>query len=248
VSVRQKLIASVRAYLARRGIVLGRIPLSNRLDHALVRVLSTHHVDYVLDVGAHTGEFARFLRRQCGWTGPICSFEPVHSNFVELTRAMEHDDAWHGYEMALGPKVQDAVIRHFPRASYLDSLLPASEYGRHRFPALDSPFSSEQVVVQRLDEVIDDLLTLARGEAVFLKIDAQGFDLDILRGATECLHRIVAIQLELAAVQVYEKVPRLGIAIEEVMELGYDPIGFYPVFRDEELRVGEFDGLFVRAS
>jgi FkbM family methyltransferase len=202
----------------------------------------------VLDVGAHTGEFARFLRRQCGWNGPICSFEPVHANYVELTRAMGGDGAWHGCEMALGGTPRTAVMRHFPDASNLDSLLPATEYGRRRFPILGSQFTEERVAVQRLDAIIEDVLTFARGDAMLLKIDAQGFDLDILRGATACLDRIVSVQLELPALAVYEGAPALGDAIEEVRSLGFDPVGFYPVFRDHELPVAEFDGLFVRAA
>jgi Methyltransferase FkbM domain len=102
--------------------------------------------------------------------------------------------------------------------------------------------------VQRLDTVIEDVLDIAPGAALFLKIDAQGFDLDVLRGTAKCMDRIVLLQLELSARAVYELPPALGDAINEVMTLGFDPIGFFPVVRGEGFRVIEFDGLFRRTS
>jgi FkbM family methyltransferase len=247
VNIRDKLVASTRSLLARRGIVLGRVPLGNRLDHALIRVLSTCRIDSVLDAGANKGQFARFLRDRCAWKGPISSFEPVHSNFVALSRAMDHDRAWQGFEMALGSESGRTVIRHLPDASHFDSLLPATEYGRHRFPALTSHFLEEPVTVQRLDAVIDNVVAPGSGKAMLLKVDAQGFDLEVLHGATDCLNRIASVQLELSALAAYEGTPTLGAAIEEVMALGFDPIGFFPVARDQGLRVVEFDGLFIRS-
>ena len=248
VSIRDWFAGALRARLARRGIVIGRTAATNRLDHALVRVLSERNVDYVLDVGAHTGEFARLIRDQCGWEGPICSFEPVHSSFVQLERAMKHDPKWHGHAIALGSASATATMRHFPARSDLDSLLPSNEYSRYRYGALTSTFSQEPVTVQRLDAIIDKGLLFAPSDALLLKTDTQGFDLEVVRGASNCLDRIVSIQIELPSIAIYENLPPLGIAIDEIMELGFYPVGFFPISRDRGLRVVEFDGLFVRAT
>jgi FkbM family methyltransferase len=247
VSLRDGFVRVLRSRLARHGIVIGRMPSTNRLDHALVRVLSERKVDHVLDVGAHTGGFGRVLRDLCGWRGPICSFEPVHSSFVELERAMEHDPTWHGHEMALGSAPATAVMRHFPAHSIFDSLLPASAYGRRRFAELASTSTEEPVTVQRLDAVIDEVLLFGPNERLLLKTDTQGFDLEVVRGASNCLDRIVAIQIELPAIAIYDGLPPLGVAIDEIMGLGFYPVGFFPITRDRTLRVVEFDGLFVRA-
>jgi hypothetical protein len=127
-------------------------------------------------------------------------------------------------------------------------MLASSEYGRSRFPELASEFREELITVQRLDAVIDELLPPMTGQALFLKVDAQGVDLEVLRGATKCLHRIVSVQLELPVLAIYEGPPTFGAAIEEVMELGFDPVGFFAVARDQNLRVVEFDALFVRSA
>ena len=102
--------------------------------------------------GGKQGPVPRFLRDRCAWKGPIASFEPVHSTFVELTRAMDHDRSWQGFDRAWGPRPTRAEIRHYPDASVFDSLLPATEYqGSHRFPVLTSQFLEEPITVQRLD-------------------------------------------------------------------------------------------------
>jgi len=93
--------------------------------------------------------------------------------------------------------------------------------------------------------VIDSSVT-SSAQAILLKVDAQGSDLEVLRGARGCLHRIAAVLLELSAIAVYQGLPSLGTAIQEVMNLGFDPVGFFPVSRDPDFRVVEFDSLFVR--
>jgi FkbM family methyltransferase len=246
VTIRDRLLAAVRPRLARHGIALGKAPMFNRLDHALMRVLQGYDIDCVLDVGAHRGESVRFLRRMCGWKGPIVSFEPVHSDFVELVRAMEHDHAWRGIETALGATGGTATIRHFPKGSQFDSLLPLSDLGQRFFPVIASDIEHEPVVVQRLDAVIDDAPEVLPGDAALLKIDAQGSDLDILRGATKCMDRVASLQIELPVLAIYEGLPTLGSAIDEVTAYGFDLVGLFPIARDDDLRVLEFDGLFVR--
>ena len=242
---RERLKAAARSALARKGIVLGKVPLPNRLDHALVRVISAYEIDCVLDVGANRGQFARFLREACAWKGPIHSFEPVHSTFIELCLAMNDDPAWRGFEMALGSKSGTTKIHHFPDLPWMDSVLPPSEYGRRRIGGLDSRPDEEVVALERLDSVIDTSLP-SSARAILLKVDAQGSDLEVLRGAKGCLPRISAVLLELSAIAVYEGLPPLGVSIQEVMSLGFDPVGFFPVARDPDLRVVEFDSLFVR--
>jgi FkbM family methyltransferase len=157
---------------------------------------------------------------------------------------MEDDDAWRGFEIALGSRSGTRVMRHYPHASSFDTLLSPSDYGRRRFPTLASPCCEVPVTMQRLDAVVDDAVEPGTGRSILLKVDTQGFDLEVLRGAERCLHRIAALQLELPALPIYEGLPTFGVTIEEIMTLGFDPIGFFPESRTENLRVVEFNALF----
>jgi hypothetical protein len=50
----------------------------------------------------------------------------------------------------------------------------------------------EHVQVRRLDEVFSEIVKGLDNPRVYLKIDTQGWDLEVLAGATACLDHIVA--------------------------------------------------------
>ena len=48
----------------------------------------------VFDVGANEGQYRNFLRRRCGYTGEILSFEPAQKAFAVLQNRAAGDPAW----------------------------------------------------------------------------------------------------------------------------------------------------------
>ena len=75
------------------GLHVGRYPPVDSLAYHLKTLLRELEIDCVLDVGAHHGEFAGFLR-DLDYTGQIISFEPVRSSFEALARARASDRSW----------------------------------------------------------------------------------------------------------------------------------------------------------
>src|SRR5258708_32934913 len=70
----------------------------------LVRMLSTHGVNTVLDIGANTGQYAKNLR-DAGFEGKIVSFEPLLEAHSQLCRAARNDPLWTIAErMAIGDR------------------------------------------------------------------------------------------------------------------------------------------------
>src|SRR5947207_3024700 len=59
----------------------------------IVRMLVTHKVSVVLDVGANEGQYAQALR-QHGFAGRIVSFEPVRSAHRKLEAVAKGDSLW----------------------------------------------------------------------------------------------------------------------------------------------------------
>jgi FkbM family methyltransferase len=210
-----------------------------------------------MDVGANLGQYASFLRELCGWRGPICSFEPVRNTFAALCLAMGDDPAWRGFNTALGSKSGTAVITHFPGGSVFDSLLSLNDEGRRRFEALRHA-RTETVAVERLDSLIDGApvaigwpagAAIFRGRRLHLKLDTQGYDLEVLRGAEGCLDRIVSLQLELSVDAIYDGMPTFSDTARDVLDLGFQPIGFFPITEDSATpRPIEFDALYVRSA
>jgi FkbM family methyltransferase len=213
-------------------------------------VLERYRVDVVLDVGANRGQFATGLR-DLGFEGHIVSIEPVPVFADALESAAADDDRWTVHRLALG-SAEATVSMHVQRK--LSSLLPSTEYGRKRFSALrDGDGETVEVPVKRLDDVLDELLApvVAAGVArprVFLKLDTQGFDLEAFRGAAGRLADIVALQSEVALLLIYEQMPRMPEAVAAYEAAGFEISGLFPVTRERDGRVIEFDCVMVRAD
>jgi hypothetical protein len=96
--------------------------------------------------------------------------------------------------------------------------------------------------VRRLEAVVDEILAARPSANIFLKMDTQGFDLQVVRGGGRRLESIRALQTELAARPTYADMPTLPESLGELERLGFELTGIFPVARElDHLRVIEFD-------
>jgi FkbM family methyltransferase len=229
------------------GLHVGRYPPVDSLAYHVKTVLRELEVDCVLDVGAHEGEFAGFLR-DLDYTGEIVSFEPVATSFAKLSLARSTDKHWRGHNIALGAEDGELEFNIYA-GSVFNSFLKPAEHGTTRFRDATQLVRVDKVAVRRLEAILDELLA-ARPEArIFLKIDTQGYDLQVVRGAGRQLAAICALQTELAARATYEGMPTLPQALAELDGLGFEVTGLFPVARElDHLRVIEFDCVMCRKT
>jgi FkbM family methyltransferase len=235
--------ATVQGFLRyRAGIDIARWPPPVTPDWRLVvSLLVRLGIDTVVDVGAHRGESGSRLRR-AGYTGKLISFEPAPEAFEALREAAQHDPEWTAVELALGSEntERELVVRGW---SELSSLLPLDD---QRPPAAPEPWQAEATVtvpVRRLDSVLGDYTQ----DRVFAKIDTQGYDLEVVRGATAVLDRVLGLHVELAVQQTYVGQPDYLTVLAELRELGYEPVGFFTPGEPRD-RIGEMNGVFVRSG
>ena len=101
--------------------------------------------------------------------------------------------------------------------------------------------------MRRLEQVIDEVLEVAPHANIFVKMDTQGYDLEMLHGAGRRLEAIMAIQTEVAARPTYVGMPTLAETLGELERLGFALTGIFPVARElDHLRVIEFDCIMCR--
>jgi FkbM family methyltransferase len=221
--------------------VLARVGGVESLATHLAALLRLLEVDCVLDVGANRGQYARLLRR-IGYRGRIVSFEPVPECFAELRRRADGDPRWATVPIALG--AADAVLPlHVAAVTEFSSLLDPSEYARRTFPG-SAATRTVEVPVRRLDALWAD--HVRAGDRVHLKLDTQGYDLQVLEGARGVLDRVVSVQAELAVKSIYDGVPRYTEAIPRLEAWGFELTGAFPVLRDPQLRIVELDCVMRR--
>lgn len=212
----------------------------SRSQPNMIDFLRSRDIGCVLDVGANTGQFGRWLRNH-GYTGRMISFEPIASVYQRLVQRAARDDQWVTHNLAIGDKSGSATI-NVSRTSEFSSFLPVSPaatcYGDH--PA---PERTEIVTVATLDQ-----LDLNFSGNLFLKVDTQGFEREVLRGAAVLMRQLAGIQLELPIVHLYQGAWTLHQAIEYMREHGFivsqvSPVNFSP--RDNVSMV-EIDVIFRR--
>jgi FkbM family methyltransferase len=203
-------------------------------------------VNCVLDVGAHWGEFGRILRSRAGYNGRLVSFEPMQSSFDHLQACAAGDEQWRTYHLALGDDNVAADLRVF-RNTELNSLLATSGYGAKEFGSELELEGTERIDVRTIDDLIHEHIDDLDPARVFLKLDTQGYDLQVIAGALRSLEHVVAIQTELAVGHLYENAPKLPDAILRLESLGFEPTGFFPItLEGDGVHVFEFDCVLVR--
>jgi FkbM family methyltransferase len=159
-----------------------------------------HRIDLLLDVGANIGQYAQRARQE-GYTKRIVSIEPSSEAHAILTRTAQSDPLWTVHERcALGAAMGERTlnISGNSQSSSLLDMLPA-----HVTAASSSAYvGREQTPIVTLDSLIERYRTA--NERVFVKIDTQGFEQEVLDGAKSSLADISGVQVELSLVPLYE--------------------------------------------
>ncbi|MFN2222506.1 MAG: FkbM family methyltransferase, partial [Candidatus Promineifilaceae bacterium] len=172
-------------------------------------------INCVLDVGANQGQYGRFLR-QLGYRGKIISFEPAADDYAILKQAADRDPLWSAHEFALGDE-EGVLSMNVTSDSLFNSFLQPNDFiVQQGLRVVDV----KKVEVRRLDDVLDSLISNIPEPRVYLKIDTQGYELNVLHGATGVLGQMLALQAEVSVKPVYDDVPDYLEAIAAMTGLG----------------------------
>ena len=190
----------IRRALNRCGWDLHRLNIASDISLRLLRALEYSGVSLVFDVGANVGQFALMLRSR-GFTGDIVSFEPLSAAHDVLQKAAISDSRWHIYpRVAIGNSDGEVQI-NISQNSVSSSILPMLE--RHLSAAESSGYvAHETVPIARLDALVPVYAPPETG--IFVKIDTQGYEWQVLDGAPETLRRAKGVLIELSLVPLYE--------------------------------------------
>jgi FkbM family methyltransferase len=206
------------------------------------QLLEERGIDLVLDVGANEGQYAGAMRRN-GYRGRIVSFEPLASAYGELERRAKAVPGWETRHFALGETAGTALL-HVAGNSWSSSLLAMAP--RHVESAPESAYvAEEEIDVRTLDDVATELI--GPRDRVWLKIDTQGYEIPVLRGAERTLDRVEVVETELSLVELYEGQALFGEAVTYLIARGLGLWFMEPAFRDPATgELLQVDGIFAR--
>jgi len=235
----------VRSLFLRAGLDIHRVTPASDPYAQILAAIEANAIDLVLDVGANTGQFASALRA-IGYKGRIVSFEPLSSAHAKLTAAARGQPLWTVHpQCAIGDRDGETEI-NIAGNSVSSSVLPMTD--KHSTAAPGSAYvGRERVPMVSLDRVADTYLHGAGRP--FLKIDAQGFEWQVLEGARETLPRITGILCEMSLVPLYSGQRLWKDTLAKIEGAGFSVWALQTGFTDPlDGRTLQMDGIFFRAA
>lgn len=144
--------------------------------------------DTIVDVGANVGSHAIPLAKALGTTTPVYAFEPHPRVFAQLqaNAQLNHLPNLHLYNLALGDREGEVAF----------SDVRSDDYNRVL------PTNTGALTVRMMP--LDRFQPLAETPITLLKIDVEGYELFVLRGAEETLTRTEFLYLEANASHSHE--------------------------------------------
>lgn len=236
-----KIIAKQIANLL--GFEVCQMTPSSSAGAQIVSALKLVEADTVFDIGANAGQFAKSIRK-AGYLGEIISFEPLESATIYLAESVKRDRRWTLHERCAIGNYDGEVEINIAGNSVSSSVL--AMHPSHAEAALGSAYvSSEKVPIKMLDGITSQYLNCS--SKLFIKIDTQGFEWQVLDGAAETLRRAQGLICELSLIPLYEGQKLWRDVIDRLDQEGFMLWALQKGFTDP--RTGQslqMDGIFLR--
>lgn len=185
--------------------------------------LLKNNIDLIFDIGANIGQFGIDMRNN-GFEGRLISYEPASNLFRELYKTARRHSPWDTFPIALGSSSGIGVLNLSGNRGLSSSLLEMNETHLYNFP--DSfTIGREQVNISTFDEQIDSL-DISPNRAL-LKLDVQGYELEVLKGATTNLSKVPFCFLEVSLTPMYKNEASLVVLLNYLFAFGHEVIDIF---------------------
>ena len=172
-------------------------PSSKSRLNATRKFLFNHYsIKHVLDVGANKGQYAQEIR-SLGFKELIYSFEPT-SYYEYLAKASKSDTKWKTYRCGFGAVNEKVKMYIASNEGQSSSLLKPKNIMEQGFGI--SFGNTEEVEIKTLKE----FLNLNAISNIYLKIDTQGNEMNVLLGLSDQINHVSVIEFESALIPLYE--------------------------------------------
>ncbi|HKV26035.1 MAG TPA: FkbM family methyltransferase [Candidatus Acidoferrum sp.] len=162
----------------------------------------------VLDIGAHHGLYTLLSSKRVGRRGRVLAFEPSPREYQRLLRHVHINRRKNVSAECCALGNDNAVADLFQVDGFRD-------WGNSlRQPLVPEPTHRVQVPMRRLDDVLENLGIV---KVDFIKLDAEGAEVEVLRGAAKLLQRtprpVMLVEVEDLRTQPW------GYAAREILQL-----------------------------
>jgi len=200
-----------------------------------MRTLSGTERPVIFDVGANVGQSIEIFRKRFARPS-IHSFEPGRATFEQLQRNTAGLADLQLNNVALGAASGSATLIENERTDMSSILEPGPDsWGEIERRYTVDVTTVDDYCAQRGLERID-----------ILKIDTQGFDLEVLRGAERMMKSgaIGLVFMEIIFSEMYKGLPRFDETFAFLADRRFRLVAFYDFYYQRD-RAGWTDGLFI---
>ena len=202
-------------------------------------VLQGLNIEFVIDVGANRGQFA-LIARKVYPQAIIHSFEPLEEPGQIFKRVFADDPKVTLHPCAIGRERTTATI-HITREDDSSSLLPITKMQSEIFPGATEK-GTRQVSVLPLSEALGNL---SIPPASLLKIDVQGFELEVLKGSEDILNKFSNLYIECSFIELYASQALAHQIIAWLEQRNFILSGIYNVYYEKCGTAVQGDFLFA---
>jgi FkbM family methyltransferase len=226
------------------GILIRKYNPATSEELRRIKLLEHYKIDLVFDIGANKGQYATGII-DAGYKNRIVSFEPLTSAHSVIDTASKKYSNWTVAERcAIGSQNQEIEI-NISANSVSSTLL--NMLNTHIEGAPESKIiGKEKVKVYPLDEIASQYLSGSKN--IFLKVDVQGFEQEVLKGAQNMLSKAKGVEMEISLVPLYEDQKWLLADILDYMtKRGFRLTSIVPAFTDNKTGIVlQCNGIFFR--
>ncbi|MDO8288415.1 MAG: FkbM family methyltransferase [Parvibaculum sp.] len=225
------------------GFDLLRIRKSSSAEALVRRFIEQVKPTLVLDVGGNEGQFASDALSAPG-THKVVSFEPLSSAHGMLVEASRGNPRWEVAKRCAIGEASGVTKINISSFSGSSSLRPMND--THLNAAPNTGYVGEETVdIFRLDDIARQYIK--PDDRILLKIDTQGYEQNVLDGATGIMDQVVAMQIEVALVELYSGETLALDLIKGVLDQGFSVFAFCNGFGEKKTgRLLQADVFFIR--
>lgn len=226
------------------GVDIKRYNIIQNSTARFLKILNDFKINLVFDIGANTGQFATELRK-IGYDGEIISFEPLSEPYSILQKSATKDHLWKIAERAAIGQEDGEVEINISTTSTSSSILKMLD--SHIIAAPNTTTIGKEIVpLKKLDSISYNYIH--NTSKLLLKIDTQGYEEQVLKGATETIKKTSVLQVEISLIELYQGQKLFVEMIQIIEEMGFELWGIEPAFINPiNGRVLQVDAIFCRS-
>lgn len=229
---------------AKLGYVVLKLPtIENQIKARKFEWLRKLGIRTVLDVGSNDGKFAGEINKILP-EAFIYSFEPLPDVFEQLKLNTSRIKNIQYNNYALGEKEEEKIIfkNDYTPSS---SLLKMKTLHKKAFPFTVNS-REETVRVKTLDTISDNLKLDSR---LLLKLDVQGYEINVLKGSLRLLEKVDVIIAETSFYELYENQPLFKDVFDFLRQYNFKYVGNMVQLEDSnDGKILQADSVFIKSS